>query len=214
MTNNAQETTIEACLARLRTRLSDGRRLILGIVGAPGSGKSTFAQALMDGLPGQAIVVPMDGYHLANTELARLNRHNRKGAEDTFDSAGYVALLRRLRDQPADEVVYAPAFRREIEEPIAGAIAVPAAVQLVIAEGNYLLLDRGHWSRVRDLLDEAWYLDVAPSLRHERLVARHMRFGRDEHSAQAWVKQTDEPNAVLIESTRERADLVLRWASA
>lgn len=217
MQPTTQKMTIEACLTKLRARLSSAnssqnpQRFILGIVGPPGVGKSTFAQALADGLPGQAMVVPMDGFHLANTELIRLGRQSRKGAEDTFDSAGYVALLKRLRDQPADEVVYAPEFRREIEEPVAGAIAVPAEIQLIITEGNYLLLDRHHWSHVRSLLDLAWYLDIAPEVRQERLIARHIRFGREADAAQAWVAQTDEPNALLIAATRERADMAFSW---
>ena len=89
----------------------------------------------------------MDGFHLANVELERLGRRGRKGAPDTFDSAGYVALLRRLLAQADDEIVYAPEFRREIEEPIANAIPVFAPTQLVITEGNYLLLDDGPWAR-------------------------------------------------------------------
>src|SRR5947207_15332686 len=103
-------------LARARALAAGGRRL-LGLAGAPGSGKSTLAAALAAALAERAIVVPMDGFHLANAELARLGRAGRKGAPDTFDAAGYVALLRRLRSQPAHEPVYAPAFRREIEEP-------------------------------------------------------------------------------------------------
>ncbi|WP_323119058.1 nucleoside/nucleotide kinase family protein [Burkholderia alba] len=198
-------------IARLQRLAVDGRRRILGLVGAPGAGKSTLAQALLDALPGRAVVVPMDGFHLANLELARLGRAARKGAEDTFDSAGYVALLARLRAQPDDEVIYAPAFRREIEEPVAGAIPVMPDLPLVITEGNYLLLERGHWKAVRPLLDEVWYVDVDPALRRQRLVARHMLFGRDEAAARHWVRETDEANAALIESTRARADLVFEW---
>lgn len=205
--------TIETCLEKLRVRLANGQRFILGIVGQPGSGKSTFAQALVAGLHGRAIVVPMDGFHLANKELVRLNRQSRKGAEDTFDSAGYAALLNRLRHQAQDEVIYAPEFRREIEEPIASAIAISADIQLVITEGNYLLLDRGHWSKVPGLLDETWYLAIETDLRQQRLIARHMQFGRDKQAAQEWVQRTDEPNAVLIESTQGRADRVFNWVA-
>lgn len=202
----------DSYLERLENLIASGGRRIVGITGAPGAGKSTLAEALAKALPGRAVVVPMDGYHLANVELERLDRASRKGAEDTFDSAGYVALLRRLRDQQPDETVYAPAFRREIEEPIAGAIPVLPDVPLVITEGNYLLLDRGHWSKVRGLLDEAWYVDVDPALRHDRLVARHIAFGRDEQAAENWVASTDEPNAVLIDSTRQRANVLFQWA--
>ncbi|MCX4160023.1 MULTISPECIES: nucleoside/nucleotide kinase family protein [Paraburkholderia] len=199
-------------IARLEQLIAHGKRRILGLVGAPGAGKSTVAQAILEAFPDRAVIVPMDGFHLANVELERLGRAARKGAEDTFDSAGYVALLGRLRAQRSDEVIYAPTFRREIEEPIAGAIPVMPDTPLVITEGNYLLLDRGHWKDVRPLLDEAWYVDVDPELRRQRLVERHMRFGRDEVAARNWVQHTDEVNAVLIESTRARADLVFPLA--
>jgi pantothenate kinase len=199
-------------LARLEQLVANGQRRILGLVGAPGAGKSTLAEQILEALPGRAVIVPMDGFHLANVELARLGRASRKGAEDTFDSAGYVALLNRLRAQRYGETVYAPAFRREIEEPVAGAIPVSPEVPLVITEGNYLLLEHGHWGAVRPLLDEAWYVDVDPELRRQRLVARHVRFGRDEVAARNWVQQTDEPNAVVIDATRACADLVFRWS--
>ncbi len=201
---------LQQSLDRLLAGLVPGQRYMLGLAGAPGAGKSTVAQRLLDALPGRAVVVPMDGYHLANGELARLGRAGRKGAPDTFDSAGYVALLARLRRRAAGEVVYAPEYRREIEEAVAGAIAVPPEIELVITEGNYLLLDLGHWAGVRAQLDAVWYVDIAGDLRRERLAARHMRYGRTAEQARAWVLQTDEPNAVLVEASRVRADLVLR----
>jgi pantothenate kinase len=203
-------------LARLHELLAGGERRLIGLVGAPGAGKSTLAQAihqtLNQALPGLSQVVPMDGFHLANVELARLGRAGRKGAPDTFDSAGYVSLLRRLRAQGADEIVYAPEFRREIEEPIAGAIAVLPQTRLIITEGNYLLLDQGHWGQVVGLLDEAWYVDIDDRLRNDRLVQRHVQFGRDPAAALAWVEGTDAPNAHLIAATRPRAHRVFRWS--
>ena len=200
-----------AYLARVKEMLKGDKRCLLGLVGAPGAGKSTLAQALQLALPAVSQVVPMDGYHLANVELARLGRAGRKGAPDTFDSAGYVSLLRRLRDQPADEIVYAPEFRREIEEPIAGAIPVFPQTRLVITEGNYLLLDTGHWAHVAALLDEVWYVDIDDGVRNERLLQRHVDFGRAPAAALAWVAETDEPNARLIEATRSRAHRVFSW---
>lgn len=198
-----------ALLASLRARLQPGRRFMLGLAGAPGAGKSTVAQALLEAFEGRAVVVPMDGFHLANSELARLGLAHRKGAPCTFDASGYVALLERLRRRPDGATVYAPEFRRDIEEAIAGAIAVPDDVELVITEGNYLLLDDEPWRGVREQLDETWYVDVDPDLRRARLVERHMRFGRSEQAARDWVEGTDEPNARLIEATRTRAHRVL-----
>jgi pantothenate kinase len=198
-------------LARLEDLLADGQRKLLGLAGPPGGGKSTLAQALLAALPGRAVVVPMDGFHLANTELARLGRAERKGAPDTFDSAGYVALLRRLKAQRAGEIVYAPEFRRGIEEAVAGAIAIEPRVPLVITEGNYLLLEVAHWARVREQLDEVWFVDAGDELRRDRLVQRHIRFGRTPQAAREWVARTDEPNARLVAASRHRADVQFHW---
>lgn len=131
-----------------------GRRFLLGIAGPPGAGKSTLAQEVVDRLGDRAVLVPMDGFHLSDEALVRLGRADRKGAPDTFDAAGYVALLRRLRDQQ-DEVVWAPAFRRELELAEAGVIAVDRSVEVVVTEGNYLLCD-GPFAPVRGLLDQTW----------------------------------------------------------
>jgi pantothenate kinase len=150
----------------------------------------------------------MDGFHLAQAELVRLGRRDRMGALDTFDGAGYVALLRRLR--LASETVYAPEFRRSIEEPIAGAVAVPPDVPLVITEGNYLLVDEGPWAEVRDLLDEAWYVVQEEERRLELLIARHVEFGKEPDFAREWVMRSDQRNAELIETTRARADALVR----
>jgi pantothenate kinase len=198
-------------LERVRGLLRDGRRKLLGVVGAPGGGKSTLAAALHAAFPGVSQVVPMDGFHLANVELRRLGRADRKGAPDTFDAAGYVALLTRLRHQAHGEIVYAPEFRRDIEEPIAGAIPVLAQTQLVIAEGNYLLLDDEPWRAIRTLLDDAWYVDVDDTLRRERLIARHMHFGRSREAATEWVDRSDEANARVIARTRGNASFVFDW---
>ena len=199
--------------ARIRARelVKRSGRALLGLVGPPGSGKSTLAAALQAEFADVAQVVPMDGFHLANVELERLARRARKGAPDTFDSAGYVALLRRLLVQKDDEIVYAPEFRREIEEPIANAIPVFARTQLIVTEGNYLLLDEGPWAEVKGLLDEVWYVDVDDALRVDRLTRRHQQFGRSADEASAWVERTDEPNARLIEASRARASFVFRW---
>ncbi len=199
-----------AALAHAAALLPESGRRLLGLAGPPGAGKSTLAALLAAALGPAACVVPMDGFHLAQCELERLGRAQRKGAPDTFDVAGFRALLQRLR-APGDETVYVPAFRREIEEPVAGAIAVGPEVRLVIAEGNYLLLDQGPWAGMAALLDECWYVDVPDAQRVPRLVARHVAHGRSAQAAQCWVDASDEPNARLVQAARGRAQRVFRW---
>ncbi len=150
---------LTTALDELLRRLVPGQRLILGIAGAPGSGKSTVAQALQRELE-EAVVVPMDGFHLGNTIIDGTPLRDRKGAPDTFDVGGYVSLLARLvrRDE---EVVYAPAFRRSLDEPVAASIAVPRSAPVVITEGNYLLSTLPGWREIRQHLDEVWFLDLA-----------------------------------------------------
>lgn len=205
-------TLPHACTNRVSKLLATGERRILGIVGPPGAGKSTLAAALLRAYGAAAQVVPMDGFHLANSELERLGRGNRKGAPDTFDAAGYLSLLERIKHQrPGDQLIYAPEYRRELEEGIAGAIAVPGGTPLIVTEGNYLLLDDAPWNRVREVLDEVWYVDVPDALRCARLVARHMQFGRSEQQALDWIAHTDAPNALRIAQTRELANLSVAW---
>ncbi|WP_078508779.1 nucleoside/nucleotide kinase family protein [Streptomyces venezuelae] len=197
-------------LAARARALAEGRdRRVLGLAGPPGAGKSTLAERLVAHLGGRAVLVPMDGFHLAQAELERLGRAGRKGAPDTFDAAGYTALLARLRAPEPGTTVYAPAFDRSLEEPIAGAIPVGPEVPLVITEGNYLLHDAGAWAGVRPLLDEAWYLDLDDRRRVSRLVERHVRFGKDRDRAERWVHDSDEANARLVAPGRARADLVV-----
>jgi pantothenate kinase len=198
----------EALIARANELAQQGERRILGIAGPPGGGKSTVARQVVAELGERARLVPMDGFHLAQAELVRLGRRERMGAPDTFDAAGYAALLTRLKS--AEPVVYAPEFRREIEEPIAGAIAVPKSVPLVVTEGNYLLLQDERWAPVRGLLDETWYVETDEELRVQRLIQRHIQFGKTPEYARAWVMRSDEHNAALVAATAHTADVLVR----
>ena len=200
----------DVLLGRARSLAARGGRRLLGITGAPGAGKSTLADQVVRSLGDDAVLVPMDGFHLAQARLEALGRTARKGAIDTFDGGGFVHLLRRLHAAD-EEVVHAPTFRREIEEPIAGAIAVSREVPLVVVEGNYLLVDEPPWDEVASLLDETWYVDPGP-LRREWLVTRHMAFGRDRAEAEERSDGSDHVNALLVEGTRPRADVVVTGA--
>lgn len=203
------EVTLDDLERDAAALLEGGRRAVLGIVGAPAAGKSTTAAALAARFGDRAALVGMDGWHLAHTELLRLGRAERKGAPDTFDAAGFVALLRRVRADDGS-VVYAPEFRREIEDAIASAVPIGPGARLVVVEGNYLLHDEPPWDQVLPLLDACWFVDVDEDVRIERLVARHVFFGRSEEEARARSLGSDQRNAELIARTAARATRVVR----
>jgi pantothenate kinase len=195
-------------LVAAAAQLARGPRRILGITGGPGSGKTVLADALAAELAGRAVVVGMDGFHLSNARLRELRRLDRKGAPDTFDATGYLALLRRLRANTED-TVRAPRFDRAAEEPVADAIVIARTVPLVITEGNYLLLDAEPWLAIAGLLDECWYVDTDTSVRRRRLLARHIAYGRSPEQARERTEGSDERNAALIAGTRARATRIV-----
>ncbi len=180
---------------------------VVGIAGAPGAGKTTYAERLVAESRVPAAYLPMDGFHLADVALTALALLDRKGAPETFDAWGYAALLRRVRE--AAQVVWAPAFERGLEQPLAGTIAIRPDVELLVTEGNYLLLDRPEWRAVRAELDETVFLDCPDGVRRPRLVARHVEFGKSPSEAEAWVTRVDDANAALVAASRGRADRVV-----
>lgn len=197
-----------ADLRALLPRSADGARRLLGIAGPPGAGKSTVAAAVIALDPEHHALVPMDGFHLADQALSTLGLLDRKGAPETFDAHGYAALLKRVRRHP-DETVWAPSFERDLEQPLANALAVRPSSSLVVTEGNYLLLDSPGWCEARAQLHEVWFIDVDPEERRRRLVERHVLFGKTRAAAEQWVQRVDEQNAALVDATRARADRVL-----
>lgn len=199
----------ETLLERVRSLATDAR-VILGICGPPGAGKSTLAAWLVGAFTTEeARLVSMDGFHLSNAALQTRGLANRKGASETFDADGYAALLARIR-QADDPVVYAPDYDRAHGEPIAASVAVEREIPLIITEGNYLLADGPGWTRARQQMDEVWFVDVDPDLRRQRLFDRHVKFGKTPAAAIAWVEAVDEANATLIADSRQRADLVVQ----
>ncbi len=201
-----------AGLIRQHAERMGAARLIIGLAGGPGSGKSTTAARLVDEFSRageRAAVVPMDGFHLAQRQLQLLGLTEVKGAPETFDGHGYLALLQRLRAH-GDEIVYAPSFDRTMEEPVAGSIAVEPDVRFVITEGNYLLLDEQPWPAARAVLDTVWFVDPGEDIRINRLVRRHIQFGRTPSAAlKRATTGSDAVNADLINATRGRADLII-----
>jgi len=186
------------------------KRTLIGVAGAPGAGKSTFAAAEVRRLADAGIsaaVLPMDGFHLPQAELVRLGRRDRMGAPDTFDVDGFVATLDALR-RPG--VVRAPGFDRTIEEPVPDALEIGSRHRVVIVEGNYLLHDRDGWEHVRPLLDRVVFLAPDDAVRRARLLARHVEFGKSPDEAEAWVARSDDANAALVARTASRADEILQ----
>ncbi|PZE62956.1 nucleoside/nucleotide kinase family protein [Curtobacterium sp. MCPF17_047] len=211
----------DQAVARAVALAAAGGRSVLGIAGAPGAGKSTLARRVVTAVTeqlgaGVAVQVPMDGFHLANAALDALGRHDRKGAIDTFDAAGYVALVRRLTggtgtdSTDRTDTIWAPDFDRRVDEPVAGSIAVPPETALVVSEGNYLLDQSTPWCELPGLFTETWACVADDDVRVDRLVGRHMRHGRDHGSARAWAVEVDGVNAARVAADLHRAAVLVR----
>jgi pantothenate kinase len=184
-------------------------RVIIGITGKPGAGKSTATSKLKEMIPGEkAVILSQDGYHLSNLQLETLGRSNFKGAPDTFDSEGFAKILLRVKSELTNNI-YFPIFHREIEESISAEGLITEKTNVVLVEGNYLLFETHGWGEVAKHLDEIWYLQVDDDLRLSRLVARHIEFGKNPQVAAAWAQGSDEANARLIERVRDKANAFL-----
>jgi pantothenate kinase len=197
-------TSIDA-VAEFLAAPPSGRRL-LGIVGAPGAGKSTIADELAARIP-SSVLLPMDGYHYPQAHVVELGRRDRMGAPDTFDVDAFVDMLEAVRF--SGEEVLARGFDRTIEEPVADSILISPEKRTIIVEGNYLLCDNGGWERVAPLLDTTFFVTISDEVRHERLIERHVRFGKSPEDARAWALGPDEVNARLITASAPHADHLL-----
>ncbi len=223
-------------IVELIDSLDPARRIIVGITGPPGAGKSTIGESVVERIGERistaagplrptamllrptamllgptamllrptAMLLGLDGFHLPQARLVELGRRDRMGAADTFDVDAFVDTLTNLRFSGA--AVLAPGFDREIEESVPDAIAVPPEKRVLVVEGNYLLHDAGGWGRVAPLLDLTFFVQLDRDIRLQRLVKRHVRFGKSPDAAAAWANGPDEANARLIEASSGRAD--------
>jgi len=206
----SREITKEEAKAIVVERAAAPTRMIIGIIGKPGGGKSTLSKFLLKGMDSTLVsIVPMDGFHLSNKVLKELGRSDRKGAQDTFDVKGFTNLIERIKMDSADPIYY-PIFDRSIEESIAAQGVVYPSTRVVIVEGNYLMHDRDGWQEISPLLDQSWYAFLDEDIRVSRLISRHIAFGKDPESAKAWAKGSDQVNAKLIEAGVGRCDFLIR----
>jgi pantothenate kinase len=206
----SKEMSQEEAKAKIVEYANNTSRIIIGIVGKPGGGKSTLSKYLLKGMdPSLVSVVPMDGFHLSNKVLKDLGRLDRKGAQDTFDVKGFRTLIERIKLENLDPIYY-PIFDRSIEESIAAQGVVYPSTRVVIVEGNYLMHDKDGWQEISPLLDQSWYAYLDEDIRISRLISRHIAFGKDPESAKAWAKGSDQINAELIETGVAGCDFLIR----
>ncbi len=196
----------EEAARHIQKLLTPGKRMMLGITGIPGSGKSTLAGRLEACLP--ARTVPMDGFHLSNNELRHRGLTARKGSPETFDVKGFLACLETLKSSP-HRTVFCPGYCRSLHEPVADQIEVTPEHQVIIVEGNYLLLHEGLWVHVREHLDMVCYLDTPIETAIKRVALRHQLKNISQEEIAQKIQNTDIPNARLIEQTRYRADWII-----
>ncbi|KDR87937.1 nucleoside triphosphate hydrolase [Agrobacterium sp. TS43] len=205
--DNAREI---AGLALQRLEGSKGRRVMIAIAGAPGSGKSTIAECVVDTLNAgegvSAALFPMDGFHYDDAVLEEMKRRPFKGAIDTFDAHGLRHMLERLKANQ-DDVVAVPVFDRAIEIARAGGRLIPQSVDIIVCEGNYLLAGQSPWDRLKPIFDLTIFVDVDEDDLRARLRDRWWSFGLGEDEINRKVEENDLPNGRFITSTSTEPDL-------
>ena len=208
----AGEMTDLEKLANVVTARAGAGRVILAIAGAPGSGKSTLAEDLVARLNAQAeglaVVLPMDGYHYDDLYLVPAGLRPRKGAPQTFDVGGLYHTLKRLRARDEAEVAV-PVFDRGIEIARAGARLIPDTVGVIVVEGNWLLLDRVPWDRLRPMFDLTVMVEVLEPVLRARLLDRWQGLGLSATEITAKLEENDLPNGRLVRDGSVPADFRL-----
>ena len=197
-------------------RAHTSSRIMVGIAGTPGAGKSTLADQLAAALnarhgAGTAQALGMDGFHLSKAQLRQLPNPDeafaRRGAPWTFDAVGFAQALVTVRQASGVADATWPDFAHAAGDPVADAIHIVAPTQVIIVEGLYLLYENAHWSAVKGLLDECWYLNTPMAVAMERLALRHMQaWGFSRAQADDRIAQSDGQNAQLVQACADRAD--------
>lgn len=199
---------IASIAAAIFKRAARAQRFIVAIAGPPGSGKSTLAERLHEVLPeGSSAIIPMDGFHFDDIVLNGRGLRSRKGAPDTFDYAGFAALLKRIRTVEPDIAI--PVFDRSMELSRAAAAIVGSGVKFILVEGNYLLLDEEPWSGLAGLFDFSIFVDVPRAELERRLMERWRGHGKSDEDARAWITSNDLPNIERVLARRRKADFVV-----
>ena len=187
-------------------------RTMIGIVGKPGAGKSTVVTEIQKQFSTEEVaIIPMDGYHLSNEELIKLGRRERKGAPDTFDVEGFISLITRVRIEIDKDHTF-PIFHREIEASKADEGIVLRNTKVIVIEGNYLFSEEYNWNKVFPLLDQSWFIEIDDEIRMQRLITRHIKYGKTPQEAEEWSRGSDELNARFIEKTAARAGKIIKLA--
>jgi pantothenate kinase len=205
--------SIELLFEQIQSLLnSQANRTLIGIVGKPGAGKSTVVEQIKSKFgTGEVSIIPMDGFHLSNEELIELGRRERKGAPDTFNIEGFTTLLKNVKQNQHIDYKF-PIFHREIEASVHDEGVVPKESKVVVIEGNYLFSTEYNWEGVFPLLDHTWFIEINDAVRIERLIARHIRYGKTPTEAENWSRGSDEANARFIELTAHRASNIIKLA--
>lgn len=204
---------IKMLAERARALAAGGGRVVIGIAGIPGSGKSTTATALVRRLSAYgtpAAYLPMDGFHLPAAVLRERGLADRKGAPETFDVDGYVALLRQVRSG-LGTAQWAPDYDRDLHDVVPARQLIHPDARVVITEGNYLALPDGPWAAARPLLAELWGIEAPWEAVRERLVDRRVATGRSHDDAVAWVDRVDAANAALVAPSIDLTDVVVAF---
>lgn len=201
------DSTVNSILA-----LGSGSRKIIAIAGPPGSGKTTMAFSMAAQInqmfPGRSSVLQMDGFHYDDSVLRDRKRLQAKGAPDTFDIGGLKAMLSRLKSNSEPEVAV-PVFDREIEVSRAGAFIIPSSVEIILVEGNYILMETGGWENLADFFDRRILVSVSEPELANRLRKRWEDLGLEEDVVTRKLEENDLPNGRFVYANSSRYDILL-----